>query len=65
MRAWRITAALHAETAFSGEGAIRHSARWHNRGTAIVYTSSTLPLAALETLVNLAPADENNRGRSR
>jgi RES domain-containing protein len=40
----------YANEALSGEGGMRGSARWHDQGTRIVYTSSTLSLAALELL---------------
>lgn len=44
-----------------GEGARRAGGRWNNPGTAVVYTSSTLSLAALEYLVHIdiedAPGD--------
>jgi RES domain-containing protein len=53
--AWRIVKAKHAGTAFSGEGAARTGGRWNSRGVAVVYTSSTKSLAALETLVHLNP----------
>jgi RES domain-containing protein len=47
--------------ALDGEGARLYGGRWNTPGTALVYTSSTLALAALEYLVHLdpdlAPAD--------
>ncbi len=52
---WRITKEKHAKTAFTGEGAARTGGRWNSRGVAIVYTSSTRALAALESLVHLNP----------
>lgn len=59
MRVWRICSRRHAP--FDGEGARRFGARWNHRGTAIVYTSESLSLAALEYFVNLdsdlAPGD--------
>ena len=51
MRVWRLCQAGYAKEALSGEGGMRASARWHDQGTRIVYTSSTLSLAALELLV--------------
>jgi RES domain-containing protein len=45
----------HGSTAFDGEGAWRFGGRWNSRGTRTVYTSATLSLAALETLVHLNP----------
>lgn len=54
-RAWRIVKEKHAATAFDGEGAWRYGGRWNSRGTRLVYTSATLSLAALESLVHLNP----------
>lgn len=42
-------------TAFSGEGAARFGGRWNSRGVRMIYTSGSLSLAALETLVHLNP----------
>jgi RES domain-containing protein len=42
-------------TAFSGEGAAKTGGRWNSRGVAVVYTSASRSLAALETLVHLTP----------
>ena len=53
--AWRIIKAKHLPTAFSGEGAAKTGGRWNSRGVAVVYTSATRSLAALETLVHLNP----------
>ena len=55
LEAWRIVKSKHADTAFTGEGAARFGGRWNSRGVAVVYTSSTRSLAALETLVHLNP----------
>ena len=54
-RAWRIVREDHGYTAFDGEGVWRFGGRWNSRGTRTVYTSATLSLAALETLVHLNP----------
>ena len=54
-RAWRIVREDHGSTAFDGEGAGRFGGRWNSLGTRTVYTSATLSLAALETLVHLNP----------
>ena len=56
MRVYRIGAMLFARTrkkAFSGEGGLHASARWHTAGHLIVYTAQSLSLAALEILVHL------------
>jgi RES domain-containing protein len=52
MRCWRISLARFAERAFDGQGSTRYAARWHEKGTAVVYTSGALSLAALEFFVN-------------
>ncbi len=47
--------------ALDGEGARLYGGRWNNPGRAVIYTSGTLALAALEYLVHVdaagAPAD--------
>ncbi|MGB3508612.1 MAG: RES family NAD+ phosphorylase [Microcoleaceae cyanobacterium] len=50
---WRISHKKHIDTAFKGEGARRGRGRWNSKGTALVYASATLSLAALETLVSM------------
>ena len=57
IRAWRITKAKHADTAFSGTGAKDYGGRWNNPGTAIVYTAGSISLAMLEMLVHLQTHD--------
>ena len=47
--------AKHAAAAFSGEGAAKFGGRWNLKGVAMVYTSATRSLAALEILVHLNP----------
>lgn len=52
---WRIASARHARTpaeAFSGRGAELYGGRWNSKGTAVVYASESVALAALETLVH-------------
>lgn len=58
IQAWRLVRREHGDRdkAFSGEGARLFGGRWNNPGVRIVYTSATLSLAALETLVH---ADRN------
>jgi len=51
VRVWRICRRRYA--AFDGEGARIAGGRWNRRGTAVVYASATLSLAALEYLVNV------------
>lgn len=59
MVVWRITRLSHL--ALDGEGARLHGGRWNSEGHAVIYTSRSLSLAALEYLVHvdplLAPSD--------
>lgn len=52
MRAWRLVKAEFAKNAFSGDGARLAGGRWNPKGLSVVYTSSSLALAALELLVH-------------
>ena len=54
-QAWRIVKEKYVASAFSGEGASRVGGRWNSPGVWVVYASSTMALAALETLVHLNP----------
>lgn len=51
MRVWRIT--RHSEEVLTGEDARLVRGRWNSAGTPIVYTASTLSLAALEYLAHI------------
>ncbi len=55
LETWRMVKEKHVSMAFSGEGAARTGGRWNSRGVAVVYTSATRSLAALETLVHMNP----------
>jgi len=55
MRVWRICRSPYAAEAFSGEGARRFGGRWNSRGVPMVYSSSSLALAAIELFVHLEP----------
>jgi RES domain-containing protein len=57
MRVWRISKANYAHSAFSGEGARLFDARWNFAGVPMVYTSSSLALAAIEYFVHLDPSE--------
>ena len=61
VRLWRICRRTHASDSSSGRGGLFASGRWHPKGRRVVYTSSTLSLAALEILVHtdkdLVPGD--------
>lgn len=56
MRVWRISKANYAQQAFTGMGAKLVGGRWNFPGEAVVYTSASLALAALETYVHLPSA---------
>lgn len=50
---YRLDVHPKAAQAFSGEGGLHGAARWHSLGTRLVYASSSVALACLETLVHL------------
>src|ERR1043166_9380848 len=52
--AYRLSLRQFASRAFIGQGARRVGGRWNPRGIAVVYTSATLSLAALEFMVHLS-----------
>ena len=59
-KVWRIVRKKYSDSAFSGIGAEKFGGRWNSKGRRVVYTSDSLALAALETLVHLpypAPPD--------
>ncbi|HUX27291.1 MAG TPA: RES family NAD+ phosphorylase [Terracidiphilus sp.] len=55
MQIWRICRARFANEAFSGHGARRFGGRWNSPGVPMVYSSSSLALAAIELFVHLEP----------
>src|SRR5437879_3924475 len=55
MRVWRICRRRYAAEAASGEGSRLYGGRWNSRDVRMVYTSTSLALAAVETFVNLEP----------
>ncbi len=55
MRFWRICRRRYATEAASGEGARLYGGRWNSRGIRVVYASTSLALAAMETFVHLEP----------
>ena len=55
MKVWRICRAKFAPEAFSGIGARRFGGRWNSPGVPMVYSSSSLALAAMELFVHLEP----------
>ena len=54
MRIWRICREPYAIDPLEGKGGFYTSGRWHTKGRPVVYTSSTLSLAALELLVHVS-----------
>jgi RES domain-containing protein len=54
MRFWRICRRPYAAET-TGEGALLYGGRWNSRGVRVVYASTSLALAAVETFVNLEP----------
>jgi RES domain-containing protein len=50
---WRLTKTKHLSTALDGEGAKEAGGRWNSPGVAVIYTSGSLSLALVETLVHL------------
>src|SRR5438105_4957482 len=55
MRFWRICRRRYAAEAASGEGARLYGGRWNSRGVRVVYASTSMALAAVETFFNLEP----------
>ncbi|MDH3317065.1 MAG: RES family NAD+ phosphorylase [Betaproteobacteria bacterium] len=53
IRAWRIAKARYASEAFSGTGGLSVEGRWHFKGNRVIYSASSLALAALEVFVHL------------
>ncbi len=50
---YRLVKKKHLLCAFDGKGAKENGGRWNKPGTALVYTSGSLSLAAHETFVHL------------
>lgn len=60
IRVFRIIKKRYASDAFSGRGGLSQGGRWHRPGSLVVYTASSEPLAALETLVHVEPSELPN-----
>jgi RES domain-containing protein len=58
MKVWRICREHYAGTALSGQGARLAAGRWNSLGVPMVYTSSSLALAAVEVFVHVKAEDE-------
>ncbi len=57
MHLWRIGRAIFAGSTFTGEGSRLFGGRWNPKGVRVVYTASSLALAAVEYFVNIDPSD--------
>lgn len=57
MQLWRLCKDRYREAAFTGEGARLYAGRWNPAGVRMVYTSTSLALAAVELFVHLDPRD--------
>ncbi len=57
MQLWRLCKDRYCEAAFTGEGARLFAGRWNPSGVKMVYTSTSLALAAVELFVHLDPRD--------
>jgi len=55
MRLWRICRERFAAEAYAGEGPRLYGGRWNGKGVQVIYTSTSLALAVVETFVNLEP----------
>jgi len=55
LKFWRIGRLRYVAGAATGEGARLYGGRWNSRGISVVYSSTSLALAAIETFVNLEP----------
>lgn len=53
VEAFRIYKSRYASSALTGEGAKKLGGRWNHEGVAVLYCSSSLALAQLETVVHL------------
>jgi len=58
LTAYRLSLRRYAHRTFLGEGARKFGGRWNPRGIAVIYTSATLSLAALEFLVHLSGSQD-------
>lgn len=53
LTSFRLVQRQLVKSAFDGEGARKFGGRWNNQGVRVVYTASSLSLAALELLAHL------------
>lgn len=64
MLCWRLVKERRADKVLSGDGSRLFGGRWNHPGSSIVYTSSSLSLAALEVFVHLHGHEANLRFRA-
>lgn len=57
---WRIEYSRHLDDSLTGTGARLHGGRWNQRGTGVVYLSSSLSLAAFEKFVHAQPSGKHD-----
>ena len=58
IRVYRICDRRYSKSAFDGEGARLYGGRWNPVGLPMVYTSGSISLAILETLVNIQDPED-------
>jgi RES domain-containing protein len=63
MRVYRLVKARYAAHALDGSGAKTYGGRWNGPGTAVIYASQSVALAALELLVHLGRGEVLNSYR--
>jgi len=56
LSSWRLVKTKYAYSALDGTGSQTYGGRWNSVGVAMVYTSSSAALAALEVLTHLPPS---------
>jgi RES domain-containing protein len=57
VRLYRFTHKRHAGDAWSGQGGLKASGRWHTKGRPVVYAAEHAALAVLEALVHATFAE--------
>ncbi len=57
IKAYRIVGKNSINSAFDGEGSRIYGGRWNSKGVSVVYTSDSLALSSLETIIHLPTYD--------
>ncbi len=57
IKVYRIVGKNRIDSAFDGEGSRVYGGRWNNKGISAVYTSDSLALSSLETIIHLPTYD--------